>query len=131
MRTFFPHLGSFLCCFYQDEEKKSAINKKINSQIKKPHLKMIPIKDKYFHPVMFLIKSKTRKKINSTSSNLMDKIKWTEWGDNSSPLFYPLQPFFPVSILIYFIHKIWRSPVNFFSCFLILSKTHNKIEINL
>ena len=30
---------------YQDEEKKSAINKKINPQIKKPHLKMIPIKD--------------------------------------------------------------------------------------
>ena len=32
---------------YQDEDKKSAINKKINSQIKNPHLKMIPIKDKY------------------------------------------------------------------------------------
>ena len=32
---------------YQDEDKKSAINKKNNSQIKKPHLKMIPIKDKY------------------------------------------------------------------------------------
>ena len=31
---------------YQDEDKKSAINKKINSQIKKPHLKMVPIKDK-------------------------------------------------------------------------------------
>ena len=30
---------------YQDEDKKSAINKKINSQIKKPHLKIIPIKD--------------------------------------------------------------------------------------
>ena len=30
---------------YQDEDKKSAINKKIKSQIKKPHLKMIPIKD--------------------------------------------------------------------------------------
>ena len=31
---------------YQDEDKKSARNeKKINSQIKKPHLKMIPIKD--------------------------------------------------------------------------------------
>ena len=29
-----------------DEDKKSAINKKNNSQIKKPHLKMIPIKDK-------------------------------------------------------------------------------------
>ena len=33
---------------YQDEDKKSAINqKKIDSQIKKPHLKMIPIKDNY------------------------------------------------------------------------------------
>ena len=30
---------------YQDENKKSVINKKINSQIKKPHLKIIPIKD--------------------------------------------------------------------------------------
>ena len=34
---------------YQDEDKKSAINKKknnkINFLIKKPHLKMIPIKD--------------------------------------------------------------------------------------
>ena len=29
---------------YQDEDKKSAINKKNNYQIKKPHLKMIPIK---------------------------------------------------------------------------------------
>ena len=28
---------------YQDEDKKSAINKKINSTIKKPHLKIIPI----------------------------------------------------------------------------------------
>ena len=32
---------------YQDEDKKSAINKRINSQIKKPNLKMIPIKDNY------------------------------------------------------------------------------------
>ena len=31
---------------YQDEDKKSAMNKKNNSQIKKPHLKMIPIKNK-------------------------------------------------------------------------------------
>ena len=29
---------------YQGEDKKSAINKKINSQIKKPHLKMIQLK---------------------------------------------------------------------------------------
>ena len=33
---------------YEDEDKKSAINKnKTNSQIKKPHLKMIPIKDNW------------------------------------------------------------------------------------
>ena len=30
---------------YQDEDKTSAMNKKINSLIKKLHLKMIPIKD--------------------------------------------------------------------------------------
>ena len=30
---------------YQNEDKKSAINKKINSEITKPHLKMLPIKD--------------------------------------------------------------------------------------
>ena len=35
-----------------------------------------------------------------------------------------------VSILNYFIHKIWRSPVNFFRVFLILSKD-NRMEINL
>ena len=38
--------------------KKSTINlKKINSQIKKPHLKMIPIKDKNEHVylIQFLI----------------------------------------------------------------------------
>ena len=29
---------------YQDEDKKSSINEKINSQIKKPRLKIIPIK---------------------------------------------------------------------------------------
>ena len=38
---------------YQDEDKKSAINKIkwINSQIKKSHLKMIPIKDNYKNSV--------------------------------------------------------------------------------
>ena len=40
-----------------------------------------------------------------------------KWGENSSHLFYPLPPFFPVSVLNYFIHKIWRSPVNFFRIF--------------
>ena len=32
---------------YQDEDKKFRNKIKINSQIKKPHLKMIPIKDNY------------------------------------------------------------------------------------
>ena len=36
----------FFITDYQDEDKKSAI-KKINSQIKKPHLKRIPNKDNY------------------------------------------------------------------------------------
>ena len=35
---------------YQDEDKKSTINKKINPQIKKPHLKRIPNKD---NPISF------------------------------------------------------------------------------
>ena len=39
----------------QDEDKKSAINKKNNSQIKKPHLKMIPIKDSSIIIILFLI----------------------------------------------------------------------------
>ena len=25
--------------------------------------------------------------------------KWAKWGENSSPFFYPLSPFLPVSIL--------------------------------
>ena len=39
---------------YLDEDKKSAINKKINSQIKKPHLKMIPIKDNQHYCVILI-----------------------------------------------------------------------------
>ena len=49
---FFFFIANFLSSswyfFFFVRTKKSAINKKkINSQIKKPHLKMIPIKDKY------------------------------------------------------------------------------------
>ena len=39
-----------------------------------------------------------------------------------------------ISILLCVFDKIKkheRSPVNFFSCFLVSSKTHNKVEINL
>ena len=38
---------------YLDEDKKSAINKKINSQIKKPHLKRIPNKDDFQYVFMY------------------------------------------------------------------------------
>ena len=51
---------------YQDEDKKSAINKKNNSQIKKPHLKMIPIKRQL--PFNFEQKKKKRKKKMSPDS---------------------------------------------------------------
>ena len=40
---------------YQDEDKKSAINKKINSQIKKPHLKMILIKRQLYRNYSYSI----------------------------------------------------------------------------
>ena len=36
---------------FQDGDKKSAINKKLILRIKKPHLKMIPIKDNYKNSV--------------------------------------------------------------------------------
>ena len=40
---------------YQDEDKKSAINKKISSQIKKPYLKTISIKANWFSLSFFLL----------------------------------------------------------------------------
>ena len=53
LRTFCPHLGRFfffffffLCCFFF-HYVSAKLKKKINSQIKKPHLKMISIQDKY------------------------------------------------------------------------------------
>ena len=51
---------------YQDEDKKSAINlKKINSQIKKPHLKRIPNKRQLQD--YFWLKKINNKKINTNS----------------------------------------------------------------
>ena len=41
--NFSIYCGLFVL-IYQDGDKKSAINRKINSQIKKPHLKMIQLK---------------------------------------------------------------------------------------
>ena len=36
------------------------------------------------------------------NDNKIKHRKWAKWGENSSPLFYPLPPFFPASILDYF-----------------------------
>ena len=41
---------------YQDEDKRTAINKKINSQIRKPHFKMIPIKNNYNNFYVFPVR---------------------------------------------------------------------------
>ena len=62
------------------------------------------------------IKNKNQFTLILTSDKIKNR-KWAKWGENSSPLFYPLPSFFPVSVLNYFIHKIWRSPVNFFRVF--------------
>ena len=61
----------------------------------------------------FLKFPKTRKKINRTSSDLLD---YCYLGIYSS---------------FFFIKKIWRSPVNFFFVFLEISKMRNRMEINL
>ena len=50
---------------------------------------------------------------------------------SSSPLFYPLPPFPPVSILAVFILSIGSEEVLLFLVLLIYINTHNRMEINL
>ena len=57
--------------------------------------------------------------------------KWAKWGGNSSPLFYPLPPFPPVSILTVIILSIRSEEVLLFLVLLIHINTHNRMEINL
>ena len=54
-----------------------------------------------------------------------------KWGGNSSPLFYSLPPFPPVSILSVIILSIRSEKVMLFLVLLIHINTHNKMEINL
>ena len=57
--------------------------------------------------------------------------KWAKWGGNSSPLFYLLPPFFPVSILDVINLSIRSEEVLLFLVLLIHINTHNRMEINL
>ena len=62
---------------YPDVDKKSAINKKINSQIKKPHLKMIPIKDKKY---LLLLNTGTRSCLMELEQFcLYNRLTWNTW----------------------------------------------------
>ena len=54
-----------------------------------------------------------------------------KWGGNSSPLFYRLPPFLPVSILTVIILCIRSEVVLLFLVLLIHINTHNRMEINL
>ena len=57
--------------------------------------------------------------------------KWAKWGGNSSPLFYSLPPFPPVSILTVIILSIRSEEVLLYLVLLIHINTHNRMEINL
>ena len=52
-------------------------------------------------------------------------------GENSSPLFYPLPPLLPMSILTVIIFSIRSEEVRLFLVLLIHINTHNRMEINL
>ena len=57
--------------------------------------------------------------------------KWAKWGGNSSPLFYQLSPFPPLSIMAVFILSTGSEEVVLFLVLLIHINTHNKMAINL
>ena len=65
------------------------------------------------------------------ANNKKKNQKWTKWGGNSSPFFYPLPPFPPVSILTVIILSIRYEEVPLFLVLLIHINTHNRMEINL
>ena len=75
---------------------------------------------KYFTLIQPVIKKKKKKN--------MDVAKW---GGNSSPLFYPLPSFLPVSILTVIILSIGSEEVLLALVLLIHINTHNRMEINL
>ena len=66
---------------YLDEDKKSVINKeRINSQIKKPHLKMLPIKDNfhYIFTILWFIFCK--------SKFFLERARWIEILPQKNPM---------------------------------------------
>ena len=65
------------------------------------------------------------------TGNKKEKPEVGKSGGNSSPLFYPLPPFPPVSILTVIILSIRSEEVLLFLVLLIHINIHNKMEINL
>ena len=65
------------------------------------------------------------------TGNKKEKPEVCKWGGNSSPLFYHLPPFPPVSILTVIILSIRSEEVLLFLVLLIQINTHNRMEINL
>ena len=57
--------------------------------------------------------------------------KLAKWGGNYSPLFHPLPPFLPVSILNVIILSIRSEEVLLFLVLLIHINTNNRMETNL
>ena len=65
------------------------------------------------------------------TGNKKEKPEVDKWVVNSSPLFYPLPPFPPVSALAVIILSIRSEEVLLFLVLLIHINTHNRMEINL
>ena len=65
------------------------------------------------------------------TGNKKEKLEMGKWRRNSSPFFYPLPPFPPVSILAVIILSIRSEEVLSFLVLLIHINTHNRMEINL
>ena len=65
------------------------------------------------------------------TGNKKEKPEVDKCGGNSSPVFYPLPSFLPVSILTVIILPIRSEEVRLFLMLLILILTHNRMEKNL
>ena len=69
--------------------------------------------------------------IGIPTGNKKKNRKWTNGEETLHPLFYPLPPFPPVSILSVIILSIRSEEVLLFLVLLIHINTHKRMEINL
>ena len=68
---------------------------------------------------------------NKKRKKKKEKLGVGKWGGNSSPLFYRLPPFLPVSILTVIILSIRSEEVLLFLVLWIHINTHNRMGIDL